>query len=166
MDLVVDPAGVAIWGNLRFRCALGHGGRLRDKREGDGATPVGAWPMRRLLYRGDRIERPATALPVIAIRPQDGWCDAPQDAKYNQQVELPYAASAESLYRTDGIYDVIVPLGYNDAPVVAGAGSAIFLHVARPDFAPTEGCVALLLGDLLTVLREANGKSRVIVEAR
>jgi len=165
VDLVVDLAGVAIWGNLRFRCALGHGGRLRDKREGDGATPVGAWPMRRLLYRGDRIERPITALPVIAIRPQDGWCDAPQDAKYNQQVELPYAASAESLYRTDGIYDVIVPLGYNDAPVTAGAGSAIFLHVARADFAPTEGCVALALADLLTVLREADGKSHVIVEA-
>jgi L,D-peptidoglycan transpeptidase YkuD (ErfK/YbiS/YcfS/YnhG family) len=164
MNLVVDPSGVAIWGGLRLRCALGRGGVRRDKREGDGATPAGSWPMRRLLYRADRIEPPQTALPSSAIRQDEGWCDAPQDVNYNLPVRLPYSASAETLCRQDGVYDLIVPLGYNDAPVVAGAGSAIFLHVARPDFTATEGCVALALADLLTVLRDADTGSRVIVK--
>jgi L,D-peptidoglycan transpeptidase YkuD (ErfK/YbiS/YcfS/YnhG family) len=164
MNLIVDPSGSAVWGGSRLRCALGRGGVRRDKREGDGATPVGSWAMRRLLYRADRIGRPDTALPSSVIRQDDGWCDAPQDENYNLPVRLPYAASAETLYRQDGVYDLVVPLGYNDAPVVAGAGSAIFLHLARPDFGATEGCVALALADLLTVLREADTGSQVIVE--
>ncbi len=165
MNLTVHPGDTASWGIWRFRCAIGRGGRRRDKREGDGATPAGAWPMRRLLYRADRIERPRTGLPVSAVGESDGWCDAPLDRAYNRPVALPYPASAEALWRADGIYDLIVPLGYNDAPVVSGAGSAIFLHVARADFAPTEGCVALALADLLAVLREVDGGSRVVIEA-
>jgi L,D-peptidoglycan transpeptidase YkuD (ErfK/YbiS/YcfS/YnhG family) len=120
--------------------------------------------MRRLLYRADRVALPRTALPSSAIGEGHGWCDAPQDRNYNLLVRLPYSASAEKLYRQDGVYDLIVPLGYNDAPVVGGAGSAIFLHVARPDFAPTEGCVALALADLLTVLHAADTGSQVIIE--
>jgi L,D-peptidoglycan transpeptidase YkuD (ErfK/YbiS/YcfS/YnhG family) len=164
MNLTVGPGNSASWGDLRLRCAVGRGGIRRDKREGDGATPIGSWPMRRLLYRADRMEHPPTLLPVSIIAPDDGWCDAPGDPSYNLPVRLPYAASAERLYREDGVYDLIVPLGYNDAPVVAGAGSAIFLHLARADFSPTEGCVALALADLLAVLREADGESQVIVE--
>src|SRR5690348_17235352 len=155
---------MASWGSLRFRCAIGRGGRRHDKREGDGATPIGSWTMRRLLYRADRLAMPETALPVSVIAAADGWCDAPLDARYNQPVPLSYPASAEALWREDGVYDLIVPLGYNDAPVVAGAGSAIFLHVARADFSPTEGCVALALADLLAMLRDADEASQVIVE--
>src|ERR1700730_17585825 len=158
MNLIVHPRDTASWGDRRFRCAIGRGGRRHDKREGDGATPVGAWPMRRLLYRADRMALPRAGWPTSAIGATDGWCDAPLDAAYNQPVRLPYPASAETLWREDGVYDLIVPLGYNDAPVVPGGGSAIFLHVARADFAPTEGCVALALADLLTVLREADGE--------
>jgi L,D-peptidoglycan transpeptidase YkuD (ErfK/YbiS/YcfS/YnhG family) len=165
VDLLVDPSGIASWSGLRFHCVVGRSGIMGDKREGDGATPVGAWPMRRVLYRADRLARPQTALLVSAIAQGDGWCDAPGDARYNRPVRLPYPASAETLWREDGVYDLIVPLGYNDVPAVSGAGSAIFLHVARPDFAPTEGCVALALADLLMVLREADADSHVIVEA-
>ena len=124
-------------GTGRARCALGPAGVVdaADKREGDGATPAGLWPLRRLLYRSDRLARPETALEARALRPDDGWCDAPSDRNYNRPVTWPYAASAEQLWRDDGVYDVIVVLGHNDAPVIAGAGSAIFLHIARADYA-------------------------------
>lgn len=165
MDLLVDPDGWALWDGRRLRCALGRGGARAGKREGDGATPVGCWPMRRLLYRPDRFARPATRLAATPITAADGWCDDPADPLYNRPVRLPHSARAEALWRQDQLYDLIVPLGYNDDPVVPGAGSAIFLHVARPDYAPTEGCVALAAADLLLVLAGADPASRVIVTA-
>jgi L,D-peptidoglycan transpeptidase YkuD (ErfK/YbiS/YcfS/YnhG family) len=163
MDLLVDSSGVAAWASWRMRCALGRSGISTQKREGDGATPVGVFAMRQLFYRPDREARPRTALPTEALAPADGWCDAPADRAYNRRVLLPYPASAENLWREDHLYDLIVVLGYNDAPVVPGQGSAIFLHLASPDFAPTVGCVALSRDDLLTVLAAADPASRVIV---
>ena len=123
-----------------------------DKREGDGATPVGRFPLRRVLYRPDRLSAPITRLPVAPLAPDDGWCDDPADAQYNRPVRLPYAARHEELWRTDALYDVIVVIGHNDAPVVAGMGSAIFMHLASADYRPTQGCVALARQDLLDVL--------------
>jgi L,D-peptidoglycan transpeptidase YkuD (ErfK/YbiS/YcfS/YnhG family) len=164
MDLIVSAQGEARWSDLVFRCALGKGGLKRDKREGDGATPIGVWPMRRLLYRADRMERPATRLPFLELEPEDGWCDDPADPAYNRPVRLPYPGRHERLWREDGVYDLIVVLGHNDDPVVPGHGSAIFLHIARPDFGPTEGCVALLRADLTRLLAEAGPGDRVLVE--
>jgi L,D-peptidoglycan transpeptidase YkuD (ErfK/YbiS/YcfS/YnhG family) len=163
MHLQVYAAGLALWGNERWRAALGRGGVRAQKSEGDGATPEGVWPMRRLLYRADRLALPATRLPLAALRREDGWCDEPADPLYNRPVRLPYGARAEQLWREDGIYDLIVPLGYNDEPVVPGRGSAIFLHVARANYAPTEGCVALRLDDLLHLLKAADERTCVIV---
>jgi L,D-peptidoglycan transpeptidase YkuD (ErfK/YbiS/YcfS/YnhG family) len=139
------------------RCALGYGGVVaaKRKREGDGKSPVGAWPIRRVLYRGDRRSAPATALPCSALAPDDGWCDTPGDPAYNQPIKHPYAASAERLWRDDHLYDLVVILGYNDEPAVAGAGSAIFLHLAQADYAPTQGCVALADKDLQALLAKA-----------
>jgi len=132
------------------RCALGLNGVVdaQEKREGDGKSPAGAWPIRRVLYRADRRAPPTTALPSAALAPDDGWCDAPGDAAYNRPVKHPYAASAERLWRDDPVYDLIVVLGYNDDPVVPCAGSAIFLHLAGPDYAPSQGCVTLASEDL------------------
>ncbi len=158
MDLVVsqtDGTYQARWGTRDWRCAVGRSGLTRAKREGDGATPIGIWPMRRLYYRDDRLNRPKTALPCRAIAASDGWCDAPEDPAYNRRVALPFAASHEVLSRDDAIYDLLVVLGYNDDPVVPGRGSAIFLHLARPDYSGTEGCVALAMDHLLAVLAEA-----------
>jgi L,D-peptidoglycan transpeptidase YkuD (ErfK/YbiS/YcfS/YnhG family) len=107
-----------------------------------------------VLYRADRVTL-ETALPAAALRPDDGWCDDPGDADYNRQVALPHRARCESLWRDDRVYDLIGVLGHNDSPVVPGLGSAIFLHVARDGFAPTQGCVALTPDDLLALLREA-----------
>lgn len=162
MDLIVSPDGQAEWDGRWMRCALGRGGVRADKREGDGATPAGKWRMRALLFRPDRVPRvPLTGLPLRGLRPEDGWCDDPADMLYNKPVKLPYGARAEGLWREDGIYDLIVVLGYNDDPPVPGKGSAIFLHVARPDFAPTGGCVAVSRSDLLAIAAEAGTGSWV-----
>jgi L,D-peptidoglycan transpeptidase YkuD (ErfK/YbiS/YcfS/YnhG family) len=136
------------------RCALGRAGVIaaRDKREGDGATPEGQWPIRRLLYRPDRARPPETQLAVRPLTPRDGWCETPGDPNYNLMVALPYAVSVDRLWREDHLYDLVVILGYNDAPVVPGAGSAIFMHLAREGYAPTQGCVALARSDLGALL--------------
>lgn len=152
-----STARVTADGLLRFqgqtlRCALGQGGISAAKREGDGATPTGLLPIRRLFWRADRGPRPATTLPAEPIAPDDGWCDDPADAAYNTRIRLPHPARHERLWREDAVYDVIGVLGWNDAPVQRGRGSAIFLHVARPGLAPTEGCVALPEAELRRLL--------------
>ena len=149
--------GQVVWPGHRAKAALGKGGvkPAADKTEGDGASPIGTWPLRRVLYRPDKGPAPQTGLPVEAIHREDGWCDAPGDARYNRPVTLPYPASAEHMWREDDVYDLVVVLGHNDDPVVPGQGSAIFLHLARPDYRPTEGCVALAREDLEALLASA-----------
>ena len=164
-DIVVTPDGLARVGGRSFRCAVGRGGVSLDKREGDGATPVGRWPLRQLFYRADRLSRPSTILPTRALKQQDGWCDAPADPAYNTNVALPYGASAEQLWRRDHVYDLIVVVGYNDAPVVPFKGSAIFLHMARQNYLPTAGCVAFARSDLLAILRTIGTGSHLVVQA-
>jgi L,D-peptidoglycan transpeptidase YkuD (ErfK/YbiS/YcfS/YnhG family) len=163
MDLMVNATGFAYWDGRPLRCAIGRSGISTAKREGDGATPAGSFAMRSLLFRPDREPLPRTNLSCRALEPDEGWCDAPADSSYNRLIRLPYPASAEALWRADGRYDLLVPLGYNDVSVVPGSGSAIFLHVAAPDFAPTAGCVALAHADLLNVLAAADGSSLVII---
>lgn len=126
-----------------YPCALGRTGRRARKREGDGATPVGRWAFRDVFYRPDRVRHPRTGLAVRALEPAQGWCDAPSDRNYNRPVRHPYAASAERLWRGDELYDLVIVLDYNLRPRVKGLGSAIFMHLARPGYRPTEGCIAL-----------------------
>ncbi len=152
MDVEVSADGWLQWNGRRVRCALGRGGVRADKREGDGATPAGRFAVRRLLFRPDRAAPPATALPAAPLSPAHGWCDDPAHPDYNREVRLPHPARCEALWRDDAIYDLVVVLGHNDAPVVPGLGSAIFLHLARESYAATEGCVALDRGDLLALL--------------
>lgn len=163
MDIEVFADGRLVWPGGAVRAALGRGGVRTDKREGDGATPVGCFALRRVLYRPDRLSAPATALPVAALEPDDGWCDDPGHPAYNRPVRRPFPVSHEAMWRDDGLYDVVVVLGHNDDPVVPGAGSAVFLHVARPDYAPTAGCVALALADLLRLLADCAPGDRLCV---
>jgi L,D-peptidoglycan transpeptidase YkuD (ErfK/YbiS/YcfS/YnhG family) len=135
--------GRLYWSRGNAAAAVGRTGVKADKREGDGATPAGTFPLVSVLYRKDRVNPPTSHLPVRALAPNDGWVDEPADARYNRPVELPYPASAEEMWRADSLYDVLVVIGYNMEPVIPGRGSAIFLHVATPDFAPTAGCVAV-----------------------
>jgi L,D-peptidoglycan transpeptidase YkuD (ErfK/YbiS/YcfS/YnhG family) len=152
MQAVVHPDGWLTVRNRRFRASLGRAGVAQHKLEADSATPAGLLPLRRVLYRLDRLPAPDCAVPIEPIGEADGWCDDPLHRDYNRPVRLPHEARCEELWRPDGLYDVVGVLGWNDAPVERGRGSAIFLHVARSDHGPTEGCVALALPDLLWVL--------------
>jgi len=148
----VGADGILRFRNQTLRAAIGRAGLSAHKQEGDGATPAGLLPLRRVLYRADSIARPHASVPTEPLCPQDGWCDEPGDPAYNRAVRLPYAGRHEALWRSDGSYDLIGVLGWNDGPVEKSRGSAIFLHCAAPDLAPTEGCVALARDDLARLL--------------
>jgi len=163
MDIFVKTDGTAHWGERRICCALGRSGIVCDKREGDGATPAGTHSLLRVMYRADRIVPPSTNLALSALLPDDGWCNAPQDSRYNQHVRLPYASSCEALWRDDHLYDLIVVTDFNTVPIAPYRGSAIFLHVARAGYELTEGCIAFALEDLRLVVKEWCPADRVRV---
>ena len=156
--------GVLLVGPLALPVALGRAGIKANKREGDGATPRGGFRLKRLWWRSDRHPRPATLLPARRIRPDDGWCEDPSDRHYNRPVKLPPTSTADRLARPDRLYDLIIELDHNTRPRVAGRGSAVFIHVARPGFAPTAGCVALELNSLRRLLARVGPRTRIVVE--
>jgi len=161
MTIIVRDPGEVLFGGRVLRCALGRGGIGTKAGEGDGITPAGLYPLRSAFYRPDRLDRPKTGLPTIPLLHTDGWCDDPGHADYNRQVRTPFGASHEKMWREDALYDVVVVLGFNDDPVRSGLGSAIFMHVAKPKYEPTEGCVALALMDLLDVLEGCSADSQI-----
>jgi len=146
------------------RAALGRSGIKALKREGDGATPLGRFSVRQLLYRADRMARPRTQFPIHAIFASDGWCEDPEDRNYNKMVRLSPLESADRLARADHLCDLVLVLGYNDRPRVKGRGSAIFVHLARPGYAPTAGCIALSCPDLLMLLAQLRRRSAIVVK--
>ncbi|WOF75826.1 L,D-transpeptidase family protein [Parvibaculaceae bacterium PLY_AMNH_Bact1] len=174
MKIFVRGKPGASTGTLTFNgetlpCALGRSGiiSIEQKKEGDGATPAGSWPLRRVLYRPDRLSDPETNLVTKPITHADGWCDDPTDPHYNEPIELPYAASAESLWREDELYNICVVLGHNDDPVVPHKGSAIFFHVAKEkdgELCATEGCVALPQHEIVRVLMNCGQDTVVEIE--
>jgi len=164
MQLTVYKGGLLVCQNRAFRCALGRGGITDNKIEGDGATPIGEFSLRGMYFREDRLTCPPSGLPATPIRPDDGWSDDPADPNYNRYVKLPHRFRHETLWRDDSLYDIVVPLGYNDDPPAPGLGSAIFMHVASDQFAPTEGCVALAQSDLLEILKGCDCTSAIVVK--
>lgn len=150
-------------GHKIMSAIIGKNGVTSSKKEGDNATPLGLFPLRRVFYRADRVTKPLTSLPVEILSPKDGWCDDPQCPDYNKKVMLPTPANHELLWREDHVYDIIVVIGYNDSPAIPGRGSAIFMHLQRPNLAPTEGCIALSLPDLRTVL--AANPQQILIHA-
>lgn len=159
----VPRRGIAALGPYRWRCAIGRAQIAALKREGDGATPVGRFDLWQVMFRSDRGRRPSSRLPVRAIDPADGWCDAPGDRNYNRFVRHPYPHSAERLWRDDQLYDVVVVTRHNQRPRIQGLGSAVFLHVAQPGLAPTEGCVAFRAEELRWLLRAVGSSCRLVV---
>ena len=165
VDLIYT-AGQLRWPGGAARAACGRGGVTVDKREGDGASPQGTFWLIRAFYRPDRIvPPPSTGLPLAPLRPSDGWVDAPPDPQYNRLVKLPYAAHHEEMWRTDGLYDLVVVIGYNTDPVVPDRGSAIFLHCASADFTPTAGCIAAARDVLLALFPLLGRGSRITIHA-
>lgn len=153
--------GWLAWEGQTVPVTLGRGGILANKREGDGATPRGLFHPLRLWWRADRLARPRTSLPVRPIRPEDGWCEDPASRQYNQPVRLDAASPADRLTRTDHLYDLIVEIDHNTRPRIAGRGSAVFLHLARPDGGPTAGCIGFRQGDLLRLLSRMTTATRI-----
>jgi L,D-peptidoglycan transpeptidase YkuD (ErfK/YbiS/YcfS/YnhG family) len=161
LSLTADR-GQLQFGQIRMPCALGRSGIGVLKREGDGMTPRGRFAVRHVLYRlGSR--RPRTQLELRTIHRNDGWCDSPSDRNYNRLVRMPYPASAERLWRADELYDIVVVLGYNDVPRVRNRGSAIFIHLAREGFKPTEGCIALRDRDLRRLISMLPRRSEIVI---
>ncbi|MCF6221602.1 MAG: L,D-transpeptidase family protein [Robiginitomaculum sp.] len=155
MKIIVDTSKrILRIGGREYACAIGKNGVVPecDGREGDGKTPLGTYQIRYGMYRANKVALPTTKLLFWPIRRFDGWCDAPDDLAYNRPVRLPYPASTETLWRDSGVYDIILVLGHNDNPPKAGMGSAVFLHVAREGYAPTEGCVAVSQVDMLALI--------------
>jgi L,D-peptidoglycan transpeptidase YkuD (ErfK/YbiS/YcfS/YnhG family) len=148
-------------GNLIIPCALGRSGTTHGKREGDGASPVGRFALLQAFYRDDHGPRPRTGLPLRRIGPNDGWSDDPRDRRYNQPVPLPCPTGHETLWRADHLYDVVIDIAWNRGPIVKGRGSAIFLHLARPGFPPTEGCVAVEKRVIKRLLERIGPETRI-----
>jgi len=160
----------AVVGDHEYRCSFGKNGITADKREGDGKTPIGKFSLREILIRPDKVVKnnlKYVSLPIQIIKENDGWCDEPKDRNYNTQVDLDnfdHSISHEKLYRDDGLYNIVIVVGYNDAPVVPGKGSAIFIHVSRPEYTGTAGCIGFSESDLLKILAKLDDKSKLIVQ--
>lgn len=160
-DSADSTRGWASLGERRWRCVLGAGGVREDKVEGDAATPAGEYPLRRIYFRNDRLVLPKVRLPGRPIAEHDGWCDDPRSPSYNRLVHIPNDWSHEKMWREDGLYDLVVVVGYNDDPPEGEWGSAIFLHIARDDFSPTHGCIAFARNDLLELVSLIGPETKV-----
>jgi len=152
-------------GPLTLPVALGRAGIRADKREGDGGTPRGRFNPLRLWWRADRWLRPPTGLPTRRIGPADAWCEDPADRRYNRPFRRSASEPGDRLRRPDGLYDFIIEIDHNTRPRIGGRGSAVFIHVARPRFGPTAGCVALRPHDLRLLLAKIAPKTRIIIHS-
>jgi L,D-peptidoglycan transpeptidase YkuD (ErfK/YbiS/YcfS/YnhG family) len=155
--------GLLLAGGLAVPVALGRSGMRANKREGDGGTPRGTFRPLRLWWRADRHARPRTHLPARAIRDVDAWCEDPRDRRYNRAIRLDHSRSGDRLKRDDHLYDFIVEIDHNTKPRVAGRGSAVFLHLARDNFAPTAGCVSMTKPAMLRLLQRLGRRTKIVI---
>ncbi|MGI9391924.1 MAG: L,D-transpeptidase family protein [Parvibaculales bacterium] len=156
---------ILLVGNKTFPCVFGKAGVSNNKKEGDNKTPLGTMQLGTLYYRKDRFHPPPkTAFTPHAISKAHGWSDDISDPHYNEPVQLPHPFSHEPLWRNDHIYDALLTLTHNTTPKVSGNGSAIFLHLAQPDFSPTKGCLAVSQETMDYILKTTNPKTTLTIE--
>jgi L,D-peptidoglycan transpeptidase YkuD (ErfK/YbiS/YcfS/YnhG family) len=158
--------GILRCGPLVLPCAIGRSGVTHLKREGDGATPAGRHRLLSLYARPDRVLGPRSGVPGRPVRREDGWCEDPRDGRYNRPIRLPADSSHDRLWREDHLYDIVGVLDWNITPRIRGRGSAIFLHLCRPGFGPTAGCIALRGGDLQRLLVAGGARPVFLVAAK
>ena len=159
--IIVKKTGYLIFKNLKFRCSVGKSGIKNKKKEGDNITPKGIFKLLKLYYRADKIKKIDTELKKIKIKKNMGWCDDPESRYYNKEIKIPNNFSYEKLYRNDNIYDLIIVLSYNISPTIKNKGSAIFIHIAKDKYLPTEGCVALKKNHLIKILKEIKSNTLI-----
>jgi L,D-peptidoglycan transpeptidase YkuD (ErfK/YbiS/YcfS/YnhG family) len=155
--------GLLLAGGLAIPVMLGRGGIRANKREGDGATPRGRFRPVRLWWRADRAPRPRTLLSVWRIDPGIAWCEDPADRRYNRPFRRSAQETGDRLWRDDHLYDFVLEIDHNARPRIAGRGSAVFVHVMRPEKSPTAGCVALAGPVLVRLLGQVRGRTRIVI---
>lgn len=163
MNLLVKNKHLFV-NNTKLPCAVGRNGLTKNKKEGDTSTPIGKFKFNKIYYRADRIKKVKFMIDSSIIQETDGWCDDENSEFYNQFIQFPFSESAERLYRDDNLYDLVCILNYNTSPIIPGRGSAIFLHVAKPDFDGTEGCIAIEKEELLKIATKLTSHSAIIIE--
>ena len=151
------------FGEYKVKCAIGKRGISRKKREGDGCTPKGFFKFKYLFYRKDRVAKIKSYLKKIIIKKNMGWCDDPGSNSYNKLIKFPFFYSAEKLHKNENIYDLILVINYNLKPIIKNKGSAIFLHIAKKNYSPTEGCIAISKKDMKLLLGYINKKTKLII---
>ena len=159
--IIINKFGLIKYKNFKFRCALGKAGMGEKKQEGDNVTPTGTFKIVKIYYRSDRIKKISSKFRAIEITKNMGWCDDPNSKNYNQLINLPSKYNHEKLFKKTNIYDLIIVLNYNMKPVIKNKGSAIFIHVAKKNYQPTQGCVALKKNDLLKILSKINKNIKI-----
>lgn len=161
--IIVKKPGYLIYKNFKFRCSIGKSGIGNKKKEGDGITPKGIFKLTKVFYREDKVKNIKARIKKTKIKKNMGWCDDPKSKFYNKLAKLPNKFSNEKLYRKDDIYDIVIVLNYNMRPIIKNKGSAIFIHVAKKNYKPTAGCVALKKKDLIKLLKYINKKTKICI---
>ena len=159
--IIINKSGYLKYKNLKFRCALGKAGIKKKKKEGDNITPKGTYKIIRIYCRKDRIRQVKSRIKIYKINKKIGWCDDPRSKKYNQLIKLPSQFGHEKFYRNDHLYDLILVLNYNMKPIIKNKGSAIFIHLAKRNYYPTKGCIALSKNNLLIILNKINKNTKI-----
>jgi L,D-peptidoglycan transpeptidase YkuD (ErfK/YbiS/YcfS/YnhG family) len=159
--IIIKKSGYLEYKNLKFRCALGKAGIKKKKKEGDNITPEGTFKIIRVYYRRNKIKNIASLIKKKEIKKKIGWCDDPVSSFYNKEIKLPSKFSHEKLYRKDNLYDLILVLNYNINPIIKNKGSAIFIHIAKKNYEPTAGCIALKKRDLVELLENIKKNTKI-----
>ena len=159
--MIIVKKNILSFDNMSFKCAVGKNGITNNKVEGDGCTPSGIYLINQIYYRQDKVVLPNINIPSIGISKNFGWCDDVDSDSYNKIITFPFKQSAELLYRNDNIYDILCVIDYNQNPIIKNKGSAIFLHIAKPNYAGTEGCIALNTADLIQLLSKMTTKTNI-----
>tara|TARA_Y100001960_G_C14589735_1_gene785060 strand:+ start:399 stop:890 length:492 start_codon:yes stop_codon:yes gene_type:complete len=162
MNIIIKKH-LLLYKGYKLKCSIGKSGITNSKKEGDFASPKGIFKLGLLYYRKDRIKFLKCKIRKKIIKKNMGWCNDSRSNKYNQEIHFPFKYRAEKLYRKDNIYDIFINIKYNYRPSVKKKGSAIFLHLAKTNYKPTSGCIAIAKKDFLNILPLINKQTRIAI---